>query len=265
LLAVFDNPLLQAISSAAMNRLNEFRAQELANTAWACAKLLWQNLPLLDAIASASRPRLHDQFNTLNMTNTAWAWAALSLTHAPLIDALSAESLPHISEFEAQQLHNSAWAFARLLVKDHPLLGSISAVSFSKATEFGLQGISNPAWAFAVFQFEDHPIGFAFVVCASAYDAVWCLGVGKHSVVVSSPTHASPHAPDVYDSSFCYSEHRVVDATRSCQHRLGFCKAMVSPRTSPACYIRVFDTYQGTMSGAGTVQYCVGFRSHCVP
>jgi len=55
-----DPTLLHAIASQAINKLSEFKPAELAMTAWASSRLLVCDSPLLDAIASAARARIHD-------------------------------------------------------------------------------------------------------------------------------------------------------------------------------------------------------------
>ena len=56
--------------------MHELNAQELANTAWAFAKLGQLDALLFVTLASASERRMH-KFNEQNLTNTAWALATL--------------------------------------------------------------------------------------------------------------------------------------------------------------------------------------------
>ena len=55
-------------------RLEKFSAQELANTAWAFAKVGQQDEQLFKALAKMAEPRL-DQFNVQDLANMAWAFA----------------------------------------------------------------------------------------------------------------------------------------------------------------------------------------------
>ena len=60
----------------ANRRLDEFNAQELANTAWAFATVGQQDEQLFKALAKMAEQRL-DQFNAQGLTNTALAFATV--------------------------------------------------------------------------------------------------------------------------------------------------------------------------------------------
>ena len=62
--------LFAAVAEAAVPRLREFNAQNLANTAWAFATAGHASPALLDAIAAEAAPRVRD-FNPQNLSNTA--------------------------------------------------------------------------------------------------------------------------------------------------------------------------------------------------
>jgi len=110
-----------------------FTAQSLSNTSWAFSALAFTTSePLLDAISSAAIARLGES-EAQNLANTAWAWAALVVPHAPLMAALSAEALSKLGQAHFQTLHNLFWAFATLPVADAPLLASIAAKSLSNS------------------------------------------------------------------------------------------------------------------------------------
>lgn len=47
----------EAIAAATLGALRGFKPQELANTAWACARLAFVHEPLLGALASEAAPR----------------------------------------------------------------------------------------------------------------------------------------------------------------------------------------------------------------
>ena len=53
-----DEALLAALANAAIPRLGEFSAQEIANTAWAFAKAGQRDKALFAALAKAAIPRL---------------------------------------------------------------------------------------------------------------------------------------------------------------------------------------------------------------
>ena len=54
--------------------MDQFKAQELANTAWAFATVGQKDEPLFNALAKMAERRL-DQFNAQELANTAWAFA----------------------------------------------------------------------------------------------------------------------------------------------------------------------------------------------
>jgi len=57
-IALQDTPLMQSISSAALNRINEFGLQGLANTAWAFSTLILNDTPLIHAISAQALRRI---------------------------------------------------------------------------------------------------------------------------------------------------------------------------------------------------------------
>jgi len=68
--------------------ISQFDGQNLANTAWALAKLLVEDCPLLQAIASSAR-RTINVCQPQELANIAWSFAALVLFHDPLSSAIS--------------------------------------------------------------------------------------------------------------------------------------------------------------------------------
>ena len=62
------------VAKMAEQRLDEFNAQELANTAWAFATVGQEDEQLFKALAEMAEQRL-DDFNAQGLTNAAWAFA----------------------------------------------------------------------------------------------------------------------------------------------------------------------------------------------
>jgi len=56
-----------------------------------------------------------------NISNTLWAFAALVYGDAPLLQGISKEVIVKMNEIDSRSLGNIAWSFARLLVDDTPL------------------------------------------------------------------------------------------------------------------------------------------------
>ena len=53
-------------------------------------------------------------FNEQDLANTAWAFAKVGRDHARLFDALARAALLKISGFNEQNLANTAWAFVKV-------------------------------------------------------------------------------------------------------------------------------------------------------
>jgi hypothetical protein len=62
---------------------------------------------LFDEIAAASTNRI-SSFSSQNMANIAWAYAKLNHPSSGLFNAIAGEAIPRIREFSAQQLANIA-------------------------------------------------------------------------------------------------------------------------------------------------------------
>lgn len=159
-------PLLSATSSQAIRLISEFGTLQLSYLAWACAKILSQEVPgnswydsevshaLSDSVWSVSLRaekfdptfkyalgtvscRISDasllhQYGALGLANFAWSFAVLGIRDSPLLSAISASALPIISQpctINTRAIAGIAWSFARLLVPDSPLLAAISSAA----------------------------------------------------------------------------------------------------------------------------------------
>ena len=85
-----DEQLFNALAKMAERRLDQFNAQELANTAWAFATVGQQDEQLFKVLAKIAKQRLN-QFNAQGLANMAWALAVAtaSLADVQLFDALT--------------------------------------------------------------------------------------------------------------------------------------------------------------------------------
>ena len=68
-------------------------------------------------MARAAERRVGD-FNAQNLANTAWAFAKLGQLDAQLFTALAREAERRVGDFNAQNLANMAWAFATVEQQD---------------------------------------------------------------------------------------------------------------------------------------------------
>jgi len=105
-------------------------------------------MPLIDAISAAALAKI-DDYNQQNIANTAWAFAKLVVTHQPLLASISAAAITRSSEFIPQGLANLAWALAKLVVLDAPLMPALSSAAMPNIDEYVPQNLSNMSWAFA--------------------------------------------------------------------------------------------------------------------
>lgn len=72
--------------------LGQCGAQQLANSAWALAKLLIRDPPLRDSIASAAIGPMAT-FKAQELANTAWSMAKLAVAHLPLLAAIASAAI----------------------------------------------------------------------------------------------------------------------------------------------------------------------------
>ena len=71
-----DEQLFKALAKMAERRLDQFNAQNLANTAWAFARVGQQDEQLFKAFSRMAERRM-DRFSAQILANTAWALAAV--------------------------------------------------------------------------------------------------------------------------------------------------------------------------------------------
>ena len=93
-------------------RFEEFKPQELSNTAWAFARAGVADEALFMRLGDVALRKLRG-FNPQNLTNTIWAFATAGFKHQAVFEGVAAASLPQLEGFNAQNLSNSIWAFAR--------------------------------------------------------------------------------------------------------------------------------------------------------
>ena len=144
-----DAVLFAALARAAERHMDSFKAQELANTAWAFATagVSAGPLSLFVALARAAERRLAD-FNVQGLSNTVWAFAKAGHADAPLLRSMAKMSMQRLGEFNAQDLAHTAWAFAKLGV-DAELFAALAGVAERHLDSFNAQGLANTVWAFA--------------------------------------------------------------------------------------------------------------------
>ena len=103
--------LWNVLARAAVARVGDFNAQDLANTAYAFTTAGHASPALFDAIARAAVVRVGD-FNEQNLANTAYAFATSGHASPVLFDAIARASAARVGDFKPQELSNTAYAYA---------------------------------------------------------------------------------------------------------------------------------------------------------
>ena len=93
-------------------RLDDLKAQHIANVAWAFAKAGQVDAPLFSALARSAEKRVAD-FGASDLANIAWAFANAGQLDARLFASLAKEAEKVLGEFNDEDLDNAEWAFAR--------------------------------------------------------------------------------------------------------------------------------------------------------
>ena len=101
--------LLAAIAEEATQCLDQFNAQDFANTAWAFATVGQKDEQFFKVLARMAEWRL-DKFNLQALANTAWAFARVGQQDEQLFKALARMAEQCLDQFNAQDLANTAWA-----------------------------------------------------------------------------------------------------------------------------------------------------------
>uniref|UniRef100_A0A7S4QFG5 RNA-editing substrate-binding complex 6 protein domain-containing protein n=1 Tax=Alexandrium monilatum TaxID=311494 RepID=A0A7S4QFG5_9DINO len=190
-LAMPDEPLLAAIASAAMAKINHFIPLELANLAWSFATLGVGNTPFLEAIASAASASL-PQFRPCSLAILAWSFARLSWLPGPLMNSISAASRRNITAYGPQELANTAWSYATLSVDDRPLFAAIASASRRSLLQFTPQHLTNTAWSFAELSVWDCPLMTA--ISSAASRRISALRFGDAHTLLWSLERSEPFA-----------------------------------------------------------------------
>mmetsp|Transcript_82447 Transcript_82447/g.233840 ORF Transcript_82447/g.233840 Transcript_82447/m.233840 type:complete len:350 (-) Transcript_82447:38-1087(-) len=171
-MAISDEPLCDAISSAAIARMSEFQSRDIASPAWACAKLTIVHAPLRDALSSQAIAKI-GSFEPLDIATTAWAYDTLKLLAGPLMDALAAEALRKMDSMEnqplatlvdiglpgcaalEQQLTSKIVAFAQAWSAQEPFAASNALLFDWQVDNFGIFGTALLLEKFGVFHPRD--------------------------------------------------------------------------------------------------------------
>eukprot|EP00434_Breviolum_minutum_P030209 symbB.v1.2.026719.t1/scaffold2644.1/size74222/7 len=149
-LALSEQAFFGAMAEVVPKRAAELGAQEISNIAWACGKLRYQHLPLLDVL-SAKGIEILDEFISQHLSNTLW--------HSPRqVAAISQQAMRKLPILTPQDLCSTAWCLAILELQDWTLLEAICGAALPKLKACGAQGVANLVWSCATVLYVNMPL-----------------------------------------------------------------------------------------------------------
>eukprot|EP00741_Cyanophora_paradoxa_P004553 tig00000808_g4422.t1 len=150
-LGVRDEAMMARVKEVALPRLPLCSPQAVANLAWSFGTLKVADREMFRALAAAAGGML-PQFTSQGLSNLAWACATVSFMDGPFLRALAEEAAARIAEFNPQELSNTAWALASLGYDEPGAFDAITAAARASAGEMTGQGLSNILLAVANVQ-----------------------------------------------------------------------------------------------------------------
>eukprot|EP00439_Symbiodinium_sp_Y106_P015526 s7115_g2.t1 len=138
--------LLRVLSNKA-SEMSEFNGQDLSNFAWSCAKLLWADTPLLEALAADVCEKAQS-FSAQNLAMTVWSFGCLSFRKEPMMVALMAHMPSLLGELGPQGLANVAMGCAKQVFKSE-VLEDLAAAAAADMRSFSNQEFSMLLWSMA--------------------------------------------------------------------------------------------------------------------
>ena len=113
--------VVEPLAGACADRARDFKAQEAANSLWACAKLCLTNKLVVEPLARACVALTHN-FNAQDAANSLWACATLGLTDNSVIEPLSSQVSRYAAALTPDEAHQVLQAhFCGLAVEDATL------------------------------------------------------------------------------------------------------------------------------------------------
>lgn len=140
--------LMTALAAALKARLAECNPQELANVAWAFAKMRHVDADFFGKLAETVEGCAMD-LNPQEIANTAWAFATAGHSDTRLWRSLAPVVELRVIEFTTQGLSNTAWAFAKAGHVDARLFAMMGGRARERLDDFNSQDLANTALAFA--------------------------------------------------------------------------------------------------------------------
>ncbi len=98
-----NSAIFESLCNASHAKLQDFNAQDLANTLWAMAKTGTQMPDVFEALCTAAARKLQD-FNAQGLANTLWAMAKTGTQMPEVFEALCTEAAQKVQDFNAQNV-----------------------------------------------------------------------------------------------------------------------------------------------------------------
>lgn len=152
------------------SRVAAFKSQELANTAYAFARVGHRDERLFAAVGAEALPRLHE-FNEQELANLAWAHAAVGVANGRLLEAIAARLCADVRALSPPGLCNTVLAFAKAswpLRDADALMGCLAEEVRARAPALSAAECSTLAWAFALSRHVPEALAAALVARAAA-------------------------------------------------------------------------------------------------
>lgn len=143
-----DADLLERLCGYAVQRLSGYTPQNVANTIWALATLGFQHEELLNLVLTYVEAMVRE-FSPQDLANIVWAYAKLGRACDRLFQLILAESLVRLDSFQAQNMSNLVWACATIMYNDEAAMQSIARFAAGRVEDFSTQELSNFTWGMA--------------------------------------------------------------------------------------------------------------------
>lgn len=145
-----NDELFTRISQLAEEQIEDFSVQNLSNITWAFAKVRHDNFMFFE-LTSYHIMRLLPEFSTQAAVNSVWAMAEISYHHRQVFCQVAEIATKRSDSYKPQDLSNLIWSFAEILHQHDDLLQSIAKTTCSKIGSLSCQHLACIAWSYAHF------------------------------------------------------------------------------------------------------------------
>ena len=142
---------LKTIEESALQKMQVFGTQEIANTWHIMAKHRHKPSQALLMALECRAEELAEEFNTQEVVNSLWAFATMGRTPGErLMGQLEGRAEAISGEFNSQEVANTLWAYATMGRKPgERLMAQLEGRAEAISGEFNSQEVTNTLWAFA--------------------------------------------------------------------------------------------------------------------